>query len=136
MQQITLEATLDNLPKALEFIDGCLEGMNCSVRRQMQLDVAIEELFVNVVHYAYPEKSGDVTITFETGAEPGKAVITMIDSGVPFNPLEREDPDVTLKAEERGVGGLGIFMVKKSVDGMEYLYSNQKNILRITKNIE
>ncbi len=135
MQQITLEAAIDNLSKAIDFIDGCLEGMDCPLKKQMQVDVAVEELFVNVAHYAYPGTKGDVTITFETESGPARALITLTDSGIPFNPLEREDPDITLKAEERGVGGLGIFMVKKSVDAIEYRYSGGKNILRITKNI-
>ncbi|MBQ7670285.1 MAG: SpoIIE family protein phosphatase [Clostridia bacterium] len=133
--ELTVPAETDNLDKVLEFVDSRLEKLECSVKAQMQIDVAIEELFVNIAHYAYGEGKGLATIRFEKEDDPLSAVITLIDEGVPYNPLEKPDPDITLSAEERPIGGLGIFMVKKSMDSMDYEYRDGKNILRIKKSV-
>ena len=101
----------------------------------MQIDIAVEELFVNIAHYAYGDGTGTVQIQIEITAAPLSAVITFSDSGVPYDPLKRTDPDVTLSAEERTVGGLGIYMVKKSMDSIDYEYKDGKNILRIKKEL-
>ncbi len=101
---------------------------------QFQIDVAVEELFVNIAHYAYTPETGTATIRVKIEEDPLSASITFIDSGIPYNPLEKEDPDVTLSAEERGIGGLGIYMVKKSMDDMIYEYTDGQNILTIKKN--
>ena len=93
----------------------------------------MEELFVNVASYAYPSGSGSVTIDMEITEEPAAAVITFTDSGIPFNPLKKDDPDIALSAEERQIGGLGIYMVKKSMDDIAYAYRDGRNVLRIVK---
>jgi len=136
MKEITLEAKVDNLSSVLEFIDTELEMNDCSMKTQMQIDVAVEELFVNVAHYAYTPEIGNVTVIFDLeDGEDGqkKAVITLKDSGKPFDPTAKEDPDVTLSAEERQIGGLGIYMVKKSMDEIKYIYDEGQNVLTITK---
>lgn len=131
--ELTLDATVENLDKAIAFIDERLEAIDCPAPKQMQIDVAVEELFVNVAHYAYTPEIGQITLRFEVEEDPKRAAITFIDSGVPYDPLAKADPDVTLSAEERQIGGLGIYMVKKSMDAMDYEYRDGKNILRIEK---
>ena len=129
-----MEATKDNLPRAMAFIDEHLESVDCPMKEKMQIDVAVEEIFINIANYAYDPGKGKVTIRVE--AQEGEAVITFIDSGVPYDPLAREDPDVTLPAEERQIGGLGIFMVKNTMDDMSYENKDGKNILTLTKKWE
>ena len=135
MRELTIEARIDNLNQVMGFVDETLEEAMCPLKAQMQVDVAVEEIFVNVASYAYAPGVGNVTIRMEIQENPRTIVITFIDSGVPYDPLAKADPDVTLKAEERGVGGLGIFMVKKSMDDMVYEYKDGQNILSIKKAI-
>lgn len=133
MRELTIEAKVENLDEVLGFIDGLLEEIDFPMKKQMQIDIAVEEIFVNIASYAYSPGVGSATIRFET--DPTAVTITFIDSGVPYDPLEKEDPDVTLSAEERGIGGLGIYMVKKSMDDMSYVYRDGQNILTIRKTI-
>ena len=100
---------------------------------QMQIDVAVEEIFVNIASYAYEGKDGQAEIRFDFRAEDSTAVITFIDQGAPFDPLAKEDPDTGLSAEERQIGGLGIFIVKKSMDKVLYKYEDGCNILTLEK---
>ena len=132
-RSITVAAELDQLDEVLAFVDGGLEALNCPMKTQMQIDVAVEELFVNIASYAYKPGTGEATIRMETEDDPLAVAITFIDSGVPYNPLLKPDPDVTLPAEDRQIGGLGIYMVKKSMDSMDYEYRDGQNILRIRK---
>ena len=134
MKEVTVSATAENLAVVTDFIDGELEASGCPMKQQMQVDVAVDEVFSNVAQYAYPDGGGNVTVRFEVGADPRCALITFMDRGIPYNPLEKEDPDVSLPLEMRAVGGLGIFMVKKMMDGMEYAYRDGQNILLIRKN--
>ena len=101
----------------------------------MQVDVAVEELFVNIAHYAYAPDTGSATIRVAPRQDPKGVAITFVDRGVPYDPLAKEDPDVTLSAEERQIGGLGIYMVKKSMDDMQYEYRDGQNVLTIVKNL-
>ena len=133
MRKITVDAKLDRLDEVLDFLNGVLEELNCPVKTQMQLDIALEELFVNIASYAYAPGTGPATIQIEPEEHPPAVRITLIDKGVPYDPLAKPDPDVTLPAQERQIGGLGIYMVKKSMDGMEYEYRNGQNILMIRK---
>ena len=135
MKELTLEAKLDNIAAVTAFIDGELEALDCPMKAQMQIDIAIDELFGNIAHYAYPDGTGDATVRFDFDGATRMAGIAFIDGGVPFNPLEKADPDVTLSAEEREIGGLGIFMVKKTMDKMEYYYENGFNVLMLHKGI-
>ena len=133
MNTLTVEAKVDNLPQVLSFVDGKLEEAGCSMKAQMQIDVAVEEIFVNIANYAYAPDAGDAVIVTETGE--GEITIEFHDKGKPFDPLAKEDPDVTLSAAERQIGGLGIFMVKKSMDEVSYRYEKGENILVIRKKI-
>ncbi len=134
INELTLEARVENLNQALAFIDDQLDAIDCPMKKKFQIDVAVEELFVNVAHYAYAPGTGNVTLRVEADQNPPSVVITFIDRGVPYDPLAKPDPDVSLSAEQREIGGLGIFMVKKSMDSMEYEYTDGQNILRIRKN--
>ncbi|MBR6172709.1 MAG: ATP-binding protein [Eubacterium sp.] len=136
-KRITVEAVLENVEKVTEFVNQELEQLGCSVKTQMQIDVAIDELFGNIANYAYhPQKGGMATIEVSKSAEsPAQVAITFQDQGKPYNPLEKEDPDITLGAAERPIGGLGIFLVKKTMDDIAYEYRDGKNILTIKKNL-
>lgn len=134
-EELVIEATVDNLSKVMEFVDAELEKAGCGMKSQMQIDIAVEEIFVNIANYAYKPGTGDATIRVSVVGKPAMASITFIDSGIPYNPLAKDDPDVTLSAEERQVGGLGIFMVKNSMDDMIYEYKDGKNVLTLKKQL-
>ena len=135
-EEITLDATVENTAEAISFIDGRLEKLGFDEKAKMQTDIALEELFVNIAHYAYGDKTGKAVVRFEYKQNPDRAIITLIDSGTPYNPLEKKDPDTTLSAEERPIGGLGVFMAKNFTDGIKYEYKDGKNILTIEKNVK
>jgi len=133
MAELKIKAKVENLNAVLAFVDGELEKLACPMRAQMQIDVAVEELFVNIAHYAYAPGEGDALLAVT--AADGAVEIEFRDSGVPYDPLAKADPDVSLSAEERQIGGLGIFMVKKTMDDMVYRYENGQNVLKIRKRI-
>lgn len=135
MKEITLDAKLGNLDEVLAFVDSRLEELECPVKAQMQIDVAVEEIFVNIASYAYEGQPGSATIRMEVRQNPKSAEITFLDRGIPYNPVEKEDPDVSLPIEKRRIGGLGIYMVKKSMDEMLYERRDGYNILTIIKKI-
>ena len=135
MTELIVEAKLDNLAQVLQFVDSRLEEEDCPIGVQMKIDVAVEELFVNIASYAYAPGSGSSTVRMEVEEDPKTVVITFVDCGVPYDPLAKEDPDVTLSINDREIGGLGIFMVKKSMDDMIYAYENGQNVLTIRKRI-
>lgn len=136
MKEITVDATIDNVQTITDFVDERLEEMNCPVKAQMQIDIVIDELCSNVARYAYSDKTGKVTVSVDTVDKPMKVWLTFTDEGVPYNPLAKEDPDITLSAEERKLGGLGIYMVKKMMDEFRYEYKDGKNIVTVCKVIE
>ncbi len=135
MTELTLKAVIENIPAATAFIDEQLEALDCAMRAQMQIDVAIDELFCNIARYAYDGGDGEATVKFDFDPSDRTAMITFEDSGKPFDPLQKADPDVTLAAEDRAIGGLGIFLVKKTMDDMKYRYENGKNVLTLYKHI-
>ncbi len=137
MKELVLQAALDNISKATAFIDEQLELCDCSIKAQMQIDVAIDELFANISSYAYRDQteSRDVRIRFSYEEGSRMATIVLMDHGIPFNPLDQEDPDTHLPIEERDIGGLGIFLVKKTMDHMDYRYEEGWNIVTIQKTI-
>ena len=130
-----MQAAVENIPQVTAFIDEQLEALACSMKAQMQIDVAIDELFGNIAQYAYKGGAGEATVRFDFDEASRMASITFVDSGAPFDPLSQADPNVTLAAEERAVGGLGIFLVKKTMDRVDYRYENGRNILTIQKRI-
>ena len=135
MQELNIEARTDNLGEVLGFIDALLEERECRAKPQIQINIAVEEIFVNIAHYAYAPDIGNARITVDFEGDPLSVVITFADSGMPYDPLAKEDPDVTLSVSERQIGGLGIYMVKKSMDDVEYEHKDGFNILTIKKRI-
>ena len=133
--EVVVEALKENLGEVSAFVDSHLEEIDCPIKAQMQLDIAVEELFVNIANYAYAPDTGKATIRLEINEEPLSVSITFIDNGIPYDPLAKADPDITLSAEERAIGGLGIFMVKKSMDDMFYEYKDSQNVLTIVKKL-
>ena len=101
----------------------------------MEIDVAAEEIFVNIANYAYAPKEGKASVRVQVSEDPAEVTISFADSGTPYNPLEKEDPDVTLSAEEREIGGLGIYMTKEFMDHVSYEYRDGKNILTMRKKL-
>ena len=135
MKELTVNATVENIEIVTDFVNEQLEELLCPMKAQMQIDIAIDELFGNIAHYAYDPEVGHATVRVEVVDTPLSVVITFIDHGVPYDPLKQEDPDTTRAAEEREIGGLGIYIVKKSMDEISYEYKDGRNILRIRKNI-
>ena len=132
---LRVPAQTEELKKVLAFVDSRLEAADCPVKTQLQIDVAVEEIFVNIAHYAYADGDGTAEITARVEGDPAEAVIEFRDAGVPYDPLSRPDPDVTLSAEDRRIGGLGIYMVKKSMDAVRYRHEDGRNVLTIRKRI-
>ena len=135
-KELKLEAVDENLGQVLDFVNGELEAMDCPPKTQMKIDVAVEEIFVNISHYAYKPETGLALIRIDTKSNPNRITITFSDWGVPYNPLAKPDPDVTLSAEERQIGGLGVFIVKKYMDDIKYEYVDGRNVLTIVKELE
>lgn len=135
MKELTLPAARKNIPEVIDFVNRELESLDCPVKTQAQIDIAIDELYSNIANYGCDENSGEVTVLIETETDPRTVTITFVDNGRPFDPLSRPDPDVTLSAKERKIGGLGIYMVKKSMDDVRYVYRDGKNILTIRKTL-
>ena len=135
MKELTIDATVENIEKVTDFVNEQLEAFDCPLKAQTQIDIAIDELLSNIARYAYNPDVGPATVQVETRENPLSVVITFIDNGKPYDPLAKIDPDVTLSADERDIGGLGIFLVKKTMDNVSYEYKNGQNILTIKKNI-
>ena len=130
MKELTIAATVENIEVVTDFVNQQLELLECPMKAQMQIDIAIDELFSNIAHYSYNPEVGQATVRVEN---PLAVTITFIDNGIPYDPLAKADPDLTLSAEERQIGGLGIYMVKKSMDEITYEYKDGQNILSIKK---
>ena len=133
--ELEIEATTENLAEVQDFVRRQLEKIDCSPRAQMQFELAVEEIFVNIASYAYTPDKGSATVRVELSEEPTTVTITFIDHGVPYDPLAREDPDLSLAAEDREIGGLGIFLTKNSMDDVSYEYKNGQNILTLKKKL-
>ena len=135
MQELSLEAAVANISTVTDFVNAILEELDCPMKAQLQIDVAIDELFSNIAQYAYAPGTGPATVRVETEEDPRAVILTFIDRGTPFDPLAAEDPDITAPAEERSIGGLGVFRVKKTMDDVHYERRDGQNILRIRKRI-
>lgn len=134
-KEIELEAAVDNISKALDFIEEQLNENGCENKTLMQILVASEEIFSNIAFYAYAPETGRARIIIEILPDTNEAAITFIDQGIPYDPLKKEDPDIMLPSSERQIGGLGIFMVKKTMDDVIYEYKDGCNILTIRKRL-
>ncbi len=135
MAERTFDAVLDQLDDVLAFVDEQLDLIDCPMKSRMQVQIAAEEIFVNIAHYAYTPLSGSATVRVEFFENPMSVSITFMDHGVPYDPLAHREPDVALSAAEREIGGLGIFMTKKIMDDVAYEYRNGQNILTLKKNL-
>ncbi|MGN0412249.1 MAG: SpoIIE family protein phosphatase [Lachnospiraceae bacterium] len=135
MVEQTFPAEDTALHEALDFVKGELEKYNCPRKTILQITMSLEEIFVNIAHYAYPGDKGEVKIGIAFDESGKEVVFRFVDQGTPFNPLEKPDPDVTAGADERQIGGLGIFMMKKMMDETAYCYENGRNILTMKKTI-
>ena len=133
--ELNIEAVTDNLDEVINFVNGRLEICDCSPKAQMQMDLAVEEIFVNIANYAYAPDKGRATVRVEVSDDPVTVTITFTDRGVPYDPLKKDDPDVTLPAGEREVGGLGIFLTKQIMDDLSYEYRDGQNILTLKKKL-
>ncbi|MCR5733706.1 MAG: ATP-binding protein [Lachnospiraceae bacterium] len=139
--EIKLEAVLENLERVNDAIEQVLVPAECPMKVLIQVKIAVEEMFVNVCHYAYEDEIGMITVAAdivdiadkETGKLKKGVKVVLTDQGIPYDPLAKEDPDVTLSLEERPIGGLGIYMVKKSMDEVFYQYENNSNIFTMIK---
>lgn len=135
MKELSIDATVENITPVTDFVNGELAALNCPGRIQRQIDVAIDELFGNIAQYAYDPAVGPATVRVEVTEEPLAVVITFIDHGVPYDPLAQADPDVHAPLEERQAGGLGVFLVKQTMDDVTYEYKDGQNILKIKKRL-
>lgn len=135
MKEITVDATIENMNTVTAFVDDFLDQIACPMKSKIQINIVIDEIFGNICHYAYKDSVGAVTVRVESGNTPKAVFLTFTDNGIPYNPLDTEDPDITLSSEERKIGGLGIYLVKKNMDEMKYEYVNQQNRLWMEKRL-
>ena len=135
MKELTVDAAVENIEVVTNFINEELEKLNCPVKAQTQIAIAIDELFGNIARYAYSPEIGKATVRFSIEEDPLAVTITFIDNGVPFDPLQRAEPDTHAALQDRPIGGLGIFLVKKTMNMVEYSYENGQNILTIKKQL-
>lgn len=134
MSTLTIEALTKNLPKVLEFVRTCLEQGSCPAATQRQIELAVEEIFVNIANYAYGNAVGSAQLCCTLKKKPLGICITISDKGCEFNPLLHKETDLTLPIQERNIGGLGIFLVKKIVDEVTYERKENCNVLTLKKN--
>ena len=131
--EIEIKALMENLQELISFVDGHLEDMGASMKAQMQIDVAIDEVFANIANYAYTPKIGEMELRVAFDEAGRELTMVLIDSGIPYDPLAKKDPDVTLSADKRKIGGLGIYLVKKTMDSMMYERRDGRNIVTMKK---
>ena len=130
MNEFYIEATLENVNTVMDFISERIK--DCPHKIQNQIEIAVDEIFSNIARYAYNPDVGSATVRIAVGDD---ITIEFEDSGVAYDPLSRDDPDTTLSAEERKIGGLGVFMVKGIMDSADYRREGNKNILTIKKEL-
>ena len=132
---ITLAAVPENFAAAQEQVRSFLDSASCSIRTLFELDMVVEEIFINVASYAYPDGAGTVSLDLAIDREQNFLYLTFRDSGVPYDPLRKQSPDLSAPAEKRPIGGLGIFLVQKYSDSLSYEYAEGENRLTIGKKL-
>ena len=135
MKEITIDALIENINTVTAFVDDLLDEIDCPMKSKIQIHIVIDEIFGNICHYAYKDSVGTVTVSVESQNTPKAICLTFTDNGIPYNPLETEDPDITLSSEERSIGGLGIYLVKRNMDEIKYEYINKQNRLWMEKKL-
>ena len=136
MRTITVSATEADPSPVIEFVEEELEQYHCSQKALFQIEVAVEEIIVNIASYAGLSDDDNVEVRCEVLDNPLRVVLQFLDGGVPFDPLAKDDPDISPDALSGREGGLGIFLVKKLMDGVSYTYEGGKNTLTIQKHLE
>ena len=140
MKELTVEATKENLAQVFSFLQDALNECGVSKKQIRQIKLCVEEIYINIVNYAYKPSNGKAVITFDMVGEaespPKRAVISFTDSGVPYDPLAKEDPDLDVGLEEAPIGGLGIFIVKETMDSVGYERKNGQNVFTMEKIID
>lgn len=135
MKEITIDALIENINTVTAFVDDLLDEIDCPMKSKIQIHIVIDEILGNICHYAYKGSVGTVTVSVEFQNTPKAICLTFTDNGIPYNPLETEDPDITLPSEERNIGGLGIYLVKRNMDEIKYEYINKQNRLWMEKKL-
>ena len=131
MKELDIKARAENLEEVIQFVDQELEIADCPIKAQMQIEIAVEEIFINIANYAYNPDTGSAVIRIEVTDDPVSVKLVFIDNGVPYDPLAKEDPDVTLSADKRDIGGLGVFLAKQVMDEIDYERTDGQNILTL-----
>lgn len=132
-KKIRVAATKENLETVTAFLDEILDEKDCPLKIRLQIDLALEEMYINIANYAYTPKTGEMELRVEFDEAERELTLVLIDSGIPYDPLAKKDPDVTLSAEKRKIGGLGIYLVKKTMDSMMYERRDGRNIVTMKK---
>ena len=132
-KKIRVAATKENLETVTTFLDEILDEKDCPLKIRLQIDLALEEMYINIANYAYTPKTGEMELRVAFDEAERELTLVLIDSGIPYDPLAKKDPDVTLSAEKRKIGGLGIYLVKKTMDSMTYERRDGRNIVTMKK---
>ena len=132
---VTFSAETEELDAVLGFVNYPLDALGVSEEEKIVLDIAVEEIYVNIALYAYQPGRGPVTLRWTLEEDPLRIQIDFMDRGTPYDPLSRKDPDITLSAEERQIGGLGIYMVRKSMDEVSYEHRDGQNCFTMKKRL-
>ena len=137
MRELELDATLENLAKVFDFLKEAFDIADMRPRTEREIKMCVEEMYINITRYAYTPQIGTATIGFAIDKDnaPPRIIITLSDSGKPYDPLQHEDPDLDLELDDMPIGGLGIFLVKETMDSVRYELKNGKNILTMEKMI-
>lgn len=135
MHELKLQTSNDTLYTVLDTVEALLKENGCPNSVKAEILIAAEEIYVNIAHYAYGGEAGEAVVQMEISQDPKVCRIVFRDKGIPYNPLEKKDPDISLSAEERAIGGLGIYMVKQSMDKVEYRYEDGSNVLLLEKRL-
>jgi len=133
MHTLKLLAKVEHLPQWMQFIADCAQEHGLPSKRIREIELALEEVLVNVCHYAYPEDTGDVEVTCTVDAQQ-RFIINIVDQGIAFDPLLLEAPDLTADVDSRQVGGLGVFLVRRLMDDVSYRREDDQNIMKLIVN--
>ena len=138
MKELKIDANIENLAKVFTFLQESLDKCDCPAKTKRQIKLCVEEIFMNITHYAYNPNTGPAVIKVDVVGQPesSRVVISFADEGKPYDPLQREDPDIEAGLDERPIGGLGIYLVKTTMDNVEYEHKDGQNVLTIEKDIE
>ena len=134
-KEITVSANVESLTAVNEFVADLIAPTNCPMGVQMKIELIVEEIFVNIANYAYDDAGGTATVRGVVAGEPPVLTLSFADEGIPYNPLSQDAPDLSLSVENRPIGGLVIFIVRKNADDVTYEHKDGKNILTVAKKL-